>query len=130
MQIAASFNILRQPPTNENQYFRLILSMLLTTLRLTVDSLVSIRNILFSNDYNIYEGRDVFKLFCQNRLDFYNITGETPETFLQLVNTPDIQTHNNRVRHVFSVRNRVMLFVIWLRTYTSFICLLQFSTLV
>ena len=81
MQIASSFNILPQPPPDENQY-----SMLLTILRSEVGPLVNIRNILFSNDNNIYEGRDVFKLFCQNRFDFYNITGETPETFLQLVN--------------------------------------------
>ena len=109
-----------QPPPDENQYFRLIFSMLLTILRPPVDPLINIRNRLFSNDNNIFEGRDVFNLFCQNRFDFYNITGETPETFLQLVTTLDIQTHNHRVRHVLSVRNRVMLFVIWLRTYPSF----------
>ena len=109
-----------QPPPDGNQYFRLINSMLLTILRPPVDPLINIRNRLFSNDNNIYEGRDVFSLFSGNRFDFYNITGETPETFIELVNILEIQTHSHCVRHSLSVRNRVMLFIIWLRTYPSF----------
>ena len=109
-----------QPPPDGNQYFRLFFSMLLTILRPPCDPLVNIRNRLFANDNNVYEGRDVFSLFSVNRINFYNITGETPETFIQLENLLEIQTHYHCVRHSLSIHNRVLLFMVWLRTYPSF----------
>ena len=63
-----------QPLTDGNQYFRFIYIILITIFQPPLDPLVNIRNLLFSNDSNIYEGRDVFRLFRGNRFEFYNIT--------------------------------------------------------
>lgn len=72
---------------------------------------------MFADDSCIYSGRNLFVLCSENRYQFYNLTGETPETCLQLVNFIDMQlARNSRL----TVVNRVFLFLIWLRCYPTF----------
>ena len=109
-----------QPPPDVNQYFQMIYSILLAVFRLPPHSVLNVHARLFAREIGVYEGRDVFRMLSVNRSQFYNITGETPETFLQLVILLDISSYNNTFKHKLSVRNRVLLFLIWLRTYPSF----------
>ena len=71
----------------------------------------------FSEDENTFGGKDVFSELADNRYSFYQITGETPETFLQLealVSLPPCREHS------LSSRNRLFLFIIWLRMYPTY----------
>ena len=62
---------------------------------------------MFADDSCIYSGRNLFVLCSENRYQFYHLTGETPETCLQLVNFIDMQlARNSRL----TVVNRVFLF--------------------
>ena len=55
--------------------------------------------------------------FSNCRSNVTRFRGESPETFLEFVtHIPRIETHNMR----FSQRNRVLLALIWLRTYHTY----------
>lgn len=109
-----------QPPPDAIQYYEFVYNVLLSIVRPQPDPMLNVRNRLFFEDINTYEGRNMFDLLSNNRCHFYYITGETPETFLQLINLLDINMQQHTIRHKLSVRNRALLFVIWLRTYPSF----------
>lgn len=60
---------------------------------------------------------DVHRLISGNRFQFYEVTGETPETFIELVNCLHISPRND---HKISIPNRVLLFVMLLRNYPTY----------
>ena len=100
-----------QPPPDADEFMQLVIRVLMIVLRPPITTAHELRTVarLFSGDINLYEGRRNFRLFATNRLHFYNITGETPETFINLVNILHVKHCN---RHKLSVRNRVLLFLI------------------
>jgi len=52
---------------------------------------------------------------------FFQITGETPETLLAILQTVHIHLYQRIGRpHKLSPRNRILLFVLWLRSYLSY----------
>ena len=51
---------------------------------------------------------------------FFLVTGETPETFLDLLKSLRISSHKT---HQLSPRNRVLLALMWLRTYPTYMML-------
>jgi len=74
-----------------------------------------------------FNGRDLFTLICQQRYLFWLNTGETPETFLDIVYraAPRFFTitrcgnQRQRVkRFKLNIVNRVLLVFIWLRKYS------------
>ncbi|KAL4222805.1 hypothetical protein ACF0H5_018845 [Mactra antiquata] len=76
-----------------------------------------IRFRLFSSDVNSYAVRDVFVDISCNRYQFYQITGETPETLIN----PQHNVNLEGLRpHKLSMRNRVLLCVMWLRSYPTY----------
>ena len=42
----------------------------------------------------VMEAGDVFRLFATNKYQFFEVTGETQETLLQLVNLLELDTSN------------------------------------
>ena len=66
-----------------------------------------------------WTGRDVFLVWSQHRFEFFRTVGETPETFLNIVGTIGgnlITFGRNRL----SVRNRILLTLMWLRSYPCY----------
>ena len=77
----------------------------------------SIRFWHFAEDENVFNGRNVYSELSENRYHFYQLTGETPETMIDLQNL--IVLHDTR-EHMIPARNWVLLFVIWLRVYPTY----------
>ena len=75
-----------------------------------------IRFRLFAGDNNSYSTRDVYLLFAHNIFQFHQITGETPESFLNFANVVSIPV-------VKEHRIFVLLFLIWLRCYPTYLFL-------
>ena len=62
---------------------------------------------------------EIFLLFFSNhRYSFFEVTGETPESLLEIVTNLSQYFYQGAGRsHTLSPRNRVMLFLLWLRSY-------------
>lgn len=71
----------------------------------------------FAVEMNENGGRDVFSVLATNRYQFYQLTGETPETFVDLQRI--ISLDDERILSVTST-NRALLFVAWVRKYPSY----------
>lgn len=113
----ATLPALFQPPPDPTEHLNIISGGIISLVTPPPDPMLDIRQRLFPSQMNIYQGRDVFTLFVENRYQFNSITGETPETLIQLLNFLDL---NTRFEHKLSNINRVLLFVIWLRRYPSY----------
>ena len=87
------------------------------------DPVTDVRYRLFFGDMNAFGGRDIFTMFSKNRYHFYEMTGETPETFLQLLQILAVDITVLRFR-LMSLRNRCLMFM---ATTLSFV-LLSFNT--
>ena len=59
----------------------------------------------------------MFTEIADNRYAFYQITGKTPETFIELLSFISLQSNRE---HMLSQRNRLLMFIIWLRMYPTY----------
>ena len=108
--------LVRQPP-HITQNLELLCRALLCIMRLPPDPMLDIRNRLFAYDEESYSGRNVFRSLSEHRYQFFEMTGETPETFLQLVPFLHIRTSH---AHSLSPQNRILLVLLWLRCYNTY----------
>ena len=106
-----------QPPPHVVEEVRSLLLMIHLIASMVWSPDTDIRFRLFSGDMNVYPGRDVFSFIAVNRYSFHQITGETPESFIQLEQTLNIRTARE---HKLSMRNRLLLTIIWIRTYPTY----------
>ena len=68
----------------------------------------------------MYRAGDLFAMYSENRYHFYNITGETPESFRWLLVEFNLRPGTG---FKLSPLNRVLLFVIWVSRYPPFAAL-------
>ena len=71
----------------------------------------------FADDDKVFGGRDMFTEIADNRYAFYEITGGTPETFIELLTFISLQPSRE---HLLSPRNRLLMFIIWLGMYPTY----------
>ena len=66
----------------------------------------------------IYGREEMFSVFLVTiPMDFSQITGENPETMLSMLDGMPMLLHRNkREEHKLSPRNRVLLYLLWIRT--------------
>lgn len=131
-QIAMDFEIftalmpiLTIPPPDPSSFFDHLFTLLLLLVRPPPDPLLDIRHRLFGKK-TVWKGRDVFALFSTHRYEFYRATGETPETMIAMINIIGHRIHGNRNRgrpYKLSPRNRIMLAMLWLKTYPCYFML-------
>lgn len=96
-----------------------IIKIIIAIIQLPPDPSTNIRNRLFGSLENVWMGRDLFSLFSRNPYDFFEATGETPESLLDIVWDLHVRRRSLQ-RHILSPRNRVKLFMIRLRSYPSY----------
>ena len=113
--ILAALPALIQPPPDCHDYHQYVCSTLATVVQPPPDPVTDVRYRLFLGDMNAFGGRDIFTMFSKNRYHFYEMTGETPETFLQLLQILAVD-----ITVLRSLRNRCLMFMIWLRHYPSY----------
>ena len=121
---SALMPIITIPPPDPTVFFNQLLTLLLILVRPPPDPLLDIRHRLFGE--SVWEGRDVFKLFAAHRYEFYRATGETPETMIRIINTLGERMHRNSNRgrpNKLSPRNRIMITMLWLKTYPCYFML-------
>jgi hypothetical protein len=89
------------------------------------DPLQDRRYRLHENAVHLWEGRDAFCLFNDHPYGFLHITGETPETMLSMLDDMPMLCHRSkRGEHKLSPRNRVLLHLLWIRRYPSYLMFL------
>jgi hypothetical protein len=106
--------LIRVPPDEVN-FLRILIQVGFVIARPPPDQLLDLR-------YRIVnEGRDVFQMFSFNRYSFFETTGETPETLLEIVRqlNNDMFQATGRPQRLSPI-HRVMLFMLWMRSYPSY----------
>ena len=74
----------RLPP--DSQQYHQYIDDLIKLGQLPPEHRLDVRTRLFS-DYDVhFAGRNIFGLFAQQRYEFFEVTCESPETFVDLVN--------------------------------------------
>ena len=81
---------------------------------------LNVRYRLYEVIDEIYGKRNMLELLASHRFQFFQVTGETPETFLNLLGILNVRGYRS---HTFSTKNRVLLVVIWLLTYPTYMML-------
>lgn len=102
-----------RPPDHTHHIVELITRLMVINLPRSPSAGIRFRN--FAEDENEYAGRDVFTLTAVHRYQFYQFTGETPETLCQLTTLLSIEPGRDHM-----LRNRTLLFMIWARTYPTY----------
>lgn len=118
--IKAMIAFLSVGPPNMQDFAKLVLAVLLIVCHPPLDSNLTLRYRLFGNVENFWTGRDVFGMFSVHPVEFFEVTGETPESMLEIMHnvSPMVATETRRL-HKLSPRNRLLLFLIWIRSYPS-----------
>ena len=75
--------LFRAPP-DEASFLRLLIQVIFTIIRPPPDQLMELRYRIRNHDIHYWEGRDVYSMFSTNRHSFFETTGETPETLLDI----------------------------------------------
>jgi hypothetical protein len=116
-QLIQALIALVRPPPNFHEYQKFVVKLLLQIVQLPAEHTLSVQQRLFG-EYDVEcTGRNVFTLFSDHRYEFFEVTGEGPETFLELVNILPLREYGD---NILTKRNRVLLVVIWLRTYQTY----------
>jgi len=103
------------------EYLRQLLQILLVMIRPHPDPLLNIRHRISNGQIENWEGCDVFSNFSSHRYSFYLATGEIPESLLRFTRTTRHLFLNETGRYyTLSPVNRVMLYMMWLRSYPSY----------
>ncbi|CAG2250230.1 unnamed protein product [Mytilus edulis] len=108
-------------PPDVAAFYRQVLQIILAVIRPPPDPLLDIRHRICDGQIETWDGKDVFTAFSSHRYSFYLATRETPESLLNLARCtnnafPNDVGPNYRLSHV----NRVMLYMMWLRSYPSY----------
>ena len=110
--ILAALPSLIQPPPDCHDYHQYVCSTLATVVQPPPDPVTDVRYRLFLDDMNAFGGRDIFTMFfSKNMYHFYEMTGETPDTFLQLLQILTVDISVLRFR-LMSLRDRCLMFMI------------------
>ena len=83
--------------------------------------MLGIRHRISNGQVESWDGCDVFSNFTSHKYSFYLATGETPENLLRLTRTTRQLFLNETGRnYTLSPVNRVMLYMMWLRSYPPY----------
>jgi len=85
-QLLATLSSVVRLPSYKSGYQRYLMQSILLLCRFPPDPTLDLRLRLFSDYDADYLGRDVFSLFAEQRYEFFETSGESPETFLIVVN--------------------------------------------
>ena len=103
------------------EYLRQLLQILLVMIRPHPDPLLNIRHRISNGQIENWDGCDVFSNISSHRYSFYLATGEIPESLLRLTRTTRHLVLNETGRNYTILPvNRAMLYMMWLRFYSSY----------
>ena len=119
--VTTLFPALTRCPQHATEYLRRLLQILFVMIRPHPDPLLIIRHRISNGQIENWDGCDVFSNFSSHRYSFYLATGETPDSLLRLTRTTRHLFLNETGRN-YSILpvNRVMLYMMWLRSYPSY----------
>jgi hypothetical protein len=102
---------LLRPPPESNSILGKLIFVIMMIVTPPADPLLDIRH-RFDSDSGNVERKRFFRLFSNSRFGSYESTGESPESLIDL----STRSSSNRLSH----RNRILLFLIWLRCYPTY----------
>jgi hypothetical protein len=100
-------------PPDEASFLRLLIQVIFTIIRPPPDQLMLLRYRIRNHDIYYWDGRDVYSMCSANRYSFFETTGDTPETLLDITTQLQNEMFQAKGRpHRISPRNRVMFFYV------------------
>jgi hypothetical protein len=119
--VMAAVPALTLPPPDISRLLKKFIPILISILTPPPDPLLDVRHRLLSPETVLWSGRDVFELFSAHAYSFFEITGESPDSFNDIVrHVFQLQGGRAQVRRRLSPNNRALLFLIWLRCYPTY----------
>lgn len=103
--------IISTPHPCDDDFLQLLSELLVILLMQPPDGLSSIRHRLGDPEHPLL-GRNVFRLFARHPYEFFEATGESPESLLGIIKDISQRCTLNRYSHILSPINRVMASVI------------------
>ena len=109
---------LAMPPPTMIHFEQMILFLFVFVAMPTPDPLLSIRHRLFYDQAYLWQGRDVFAAYIAHPHEFFLVTSETKDSFLEMLqNVRDLNVF--RARGI-CLQNRLMMVFIRLRSYLCY----------
>ena len=104
-----------QPPP-VSMVFENILELIIFLVRPPIAFGLSIQDRLFDGHNDAWERVDIFQSSIRHPFEFFHATGETPESFLDMVN--EVRGRICTI-HVTSLENMVLMTLFWIRAYPT-----------
>lgn len=99
------------PPPNIARLLKKCIPILISMLIQPPDLLLDMRHRLFSSEPVLWSEKDVFQLFCTHMYSFYETTGESIDSFVDIVrNVFEFQGDAIPAHHLLAPNNRALLF--------------------
>lgn len=101
------------PPPSIARLLKKCILILISMLIQSPDLLLDMRHRLFSSEPVLWSEKDVFQLFCTHMYSFYETTGESIDSFVDIVrNVFEFQTHTIPARHLLTPNNSTLIFLV------------------
>ena len=122
MYFTALLPVLAKPPPRVHAMINAVTTVLMILIRPPPDPLLDIRRRLFPHADNNWEGADMFARLVGHPYKFHMIAAETPDTFIELCDlvTTYLRQHDMYKNNKLSVHYRLLLLLIWLRSYPTY----------
>lgn len=113
--------VLTLPPPDIARLLKKFITILISMLIPPPDPLLDARHRLCSSEHVLWSGRNVFKLFCTHVYYFYEITGESPDSFVDIVRNV-FEFHGDAIptRHLLTPNNRALFDLVEMLPYISY----------
>lgn len=113
--------VLTLPPPDIARLLKKFITILISMLIPPPDPLLDARHRLCSSEHVLWSGRNVFKLFCTHVYYFYEITGESPDSFVDIVRNV-FEFHEDAIptRHLLTPNNRALFDLVEMLPYISY----------
>lgn len=120
--LSGSIPSLVNPPADPSVIFQNTFNSVMVVIHPPPEPTLDIYHRVSEGRNEMWHGRDVFLIFSNHRYAFYRSCGETPETILQMLGTVGPRIHESRTGrpHRLSPINRLLLVLLWLRSYPCY----------
>ena len=117
----ALMSVLAKPPPSVQEFSKAVGTVLMLSSRPPPAPILDIRRRIFSRMDNQWEGNNYCSSIINHPYEFYLVTGETPATFMELVQIlADEVVDYARSQPKLDLRNRILILLLWLRTYPTY----------
>ena len=119
VELLALLSILLTPPPPEHNDDD-ERNLLFLILQVVPPELPSIRTRLDLADAHVWRCNDVYSRFQRHPYEFFQTTGETPASFIEMLNSITPLVNEDAKRYSLNLPNRLIMTLLWLRSYPCY----------